>query len=786
MKLGFVLGYGGSMIGTLKEVLEEIKREMNIEYEIIPTNIRERKDPEKIEECDAILIYTSKEEYDEVISRASSKGAKVFGVDSPHAHLSNVSPQEVFLAAKYLRLGGKENLRALCLLMLKSLGENVEVPPPVEIPWEGIYHPKYGTFFSVQEYSAKYPLWDMPRVGILFYRSDYVYGRTWVLDALISELESLGLGVLPVFTYGFKDERMGIKGTSYAIKTFFLQEGKPNIDVMINLTSFFVVDHGRSVEWAKEGYKETEEQGILIRLGVPIIQPIIMYYKSPEEWRKDEKGISPFSLVYRVCMPEVDGAIGPIVIAGSRVRESGEKELIPIQEQIRYLARRALHWIKLRRKRPEERKIAVILINPPCKNLEANVGVGLGLDVPESVVRFLRHLKALGYDVKDIPSSGEELIKIILERKAISEFRWTPVEEIVSKGGAIAFVDERTYMKWYEELPKEVKDRMREVWGDPSEVLKGKRKDLAGMVYKGRFVIPGVSFGNVLIIPQPKRGCAGPKCDGKVCKILHDPTIPPPHQWLAVYRWLSEVWGADLILHFGTHGYLEFLPGKGVGLSPSCWPQISIGEIPHLYVYAVSNPMEGVIAKRRGYATIVDHIYPPMSMGKGMEELERLLEEYDRAKSTGSEERLREIMKKIEEVANGEGIKGSGEELILEIRRRLHEVGETQINLGLHVFGDPPKGRKLAEYVATIMANDTSAFPSLRRTFAELLGLNYEELLERPEKVNEKYGISNETLLRKIQNSCVNVLERLLSKESPSEEEIVETIEEEIAKWKRQ
>jgi cobaltochelatase CobN len=247
----------------------------------------------------------------------------------------------------------------------------------------------------------------------------------------------------------------------------------------------------------------------------------------------------------------------------------------------RYVAKRVKRWIELRRKPPKERRIAIVLINPPCKGLEANVAVGMELDVPESIARLLHRLKELGYDVGDpsmLPKDGRELMRMIMERKAISDFRWTSVEDIVRRGGAAAFVDEEAYLKWFSELPDDVKERMVRDWGHPSDVLNGKvDKALVGMVYDRRFVVPGIRFGNVFITPQPKFGCAGPACDGKVCRILHDPTISPPHQWLAVYRWITRAFKADAIMHFGTHGYLEFRPGKGVGLSPSCWPEISIG-----------------------------------------------------------------------------------------------------------------------------------------------------------------------------------------------------------------
>jgi len=380
-------------------------------------------------------------------------------------------------------------------------------------------------------------------------------------------------------------------------------------------------------------------------------------------------------------MPEVDGAIEPIFIAGARMGSDGVKRYETYRPHAGYIARRVKKWIELRQKPPSERRIAIVLINPACEGLEANVGATIGLDSPESIAKLLHKLKELGYNVGDasrLPKDGNELIKMIMDRRAISEFRWTSVEEIVKRGGAIAFVDEKTYLEWFNELPEDVKKKMVKEWGHPSDVLNGKiNKQFIGMVYDHKFVIPGIKFGNIIIMPQPKPGCTGPACNGEVCKVLHDPTISPPHQWLALYRWITRIFKADVIIHFGTHGYLEFRPGKGVGLSPSCWPEISIDDVPHLYVYVVSNPMEGVIAKRRSYAEIIDHMYPPMAMAEVLEELELLLNQYAKAKQSGDFTRAEVAYKEMLEKArkNNVPIRGrSPEEVVEEVHRYLDMV----------------------------------------------------------------------------------------------------------------
>ncbi len=779
----FIIGYGGTMIPLLIEVLNELKNKYKYEYNIITPSKYSERNLELLKKSNVVLIYSQRlpDEVEEILNYIRGK-AKIIGVDENHSSLSNIDSSTVMLASTLLRLGGKRNIESLVLLMLRVSGyKDIYVPEPIEIPWHGIYHPKLGVYNSVEEYLKNYPYSNRPLIGILFYRGDWLYNRTIIVDKLVEKLENSGLGVIPVFTYGFRIAGFNTPSREDSIRKFFLLDDKPIIDLVINLTSFFLLEHGSSDKWVLEGYRTVHGVELLKKLNVPVIQALISYSKSPSEWIRDPKGVDYMTMVYRIIMPEVDGVVEPIMVAGSVIGSYGEKKLVPIEHQLDYLVSRVKKWVNLKHKKPWERRIAIILINPPCKGLEANVAVGLGLDVPESIVRFLRKLKESGYNVgEEIPRNGEELVKLILTRKAISEFRWTSVEEIVEKGGTVGFVDEKTYLEWFNELPREVRDKMIREWGNPVDVLKGRvDKVLAGMVYNGKFVVPGIRFGNIVLIPQPKRGCAGPRCDGRVCKILHDPTVPPPHQWLAVYRWITRVFKADVVIHFGTHGYLEFLPGKSVGLSPSCWPQITLDDVPHLYVYVVSNPMEGVVAKRRSYAVLIDHMYPPMKHVDVLNDVEQLLSQYVHAVNMGDKARAEIIYKQLLDKARENNIPlpkdlDDRDKIIELVHRHIHMVKNTYVNMGLHILGQPPESpRRLAEYILVILSNDTPLSPSLRRVFSEYLGLDYDDLARNPLKFNTKYGLLNSQLLRKLDELIVCSLEAILAENEYIDENIV-------------
>jgi len=773
MQLTFIIGYGASMLSVLSNILKEESSNLNFEYLAINANNIDSVDEDlinKIQQSDIIFLYA--DAINERIEKAikDSKARIIVSASDTLSYLSKGDISMLNKAIEYFKVGGEHNLRNLVRFLMKCMGYNIEVDEVKYIPWHGIYHPKLGLFTKTDEYLKIYD--RRPLVGILIHRTYWLYGNLKHFNVLIEALECEGLGVLPVFTHGWKDPLLNTPSKEDTIKEFFIFNGKSVVDAVINLTYFFLLDHGKW--WNEDVNVESYGVELLKKLNVPIIQPCFSSSQSVDEWLNSEQGLDYLSQVWTIVMPEVDGLIEPIYIAGSK--EVGDiRPFEPYTEHARYIAKRVRKWIELKRKKPENRKIAIILINPPCKNLESSVAIGMGLDVPESVARLLNKLKKIGYKVDNPPKDGNELIKIILERKAISEFRWTSVEEIVLKGGAVDFVDLETYMSWFNELPESVKNEMIKTWGKPEDVLSGKvKKELVGMVYENKFVIPGIVFGNVFITPQPKFGCAGSRCDGKVCKILHDPKIPPPHQWLAVYRWITRVFKADVIIHFGTHGYLEFRPGKGVGLSINCWPEISIDDVPHVYVYNVSNPMEGVIAKRRGYALIVDHMYPPMAMADVLDELDSLISQYYKAKQAGDDVRARVIYKEIMKKARELNISGDVE----RIHRYVESIRNTQIEMGLHIFAHP---RLMAEYIATIMANDTYDYPSIRRVIAEYIGLNYDEIRSKPNEIN-KFGLTNSEILSILHKIAVETIKELIEKNIDSDEEIIDILNKNISK----
>ncbi len=710
---------------------------------------------------DLIFFYRSSGEavWDELENTVKQldKPVVCLGHDPVFWLLSTLPLEIIDKCNTYVVYGGAGNFaQMLNYLAANTLGLHVDYKEPFAHPWEGIYHPAAPHHFdNLKDYLDWYKPREAPTIGILFARGYWVNDNIAVEELLIKLFEAQGYNVIPAFCYSFQDADLGTRGSAGVVRDFFFNsKGKPVINAMVKLISFFLESkRGKDLH-----EKDVAAEGVelLKRLGVPIFQPAVSYYRTIEEWTADSQGLSN-EISWSISMPEFEGVIEPLFIGG--IGENDDQEFRdPLQERCRRLVNRVANWIRLAEKPVKERKAAFILHNNPCASVEATVGGGANLDTLESVARILQQMQQKGYAV-EIPADGKELIDNIMDHKAISEFRWTTTDEIVNKGGALKLVPVEEYGAWFDTLSPQIRKRVVSAWGKPpGEELNGVP---AAMVYEGKILVTGVQYGQAVICVQPKRGCAGSKCDGRVCKILHDPDIPPPHQYMATYRFIEHDFQADVIIHVGTHGNLEFLPGKGAGLSKDCYPDLGIGGMPHLYIYNADNPPEGVIAKRRSYATLVDHMQTVMTEGglyDELAELDRYLEEYEKAKvADPARAHMLEHMI-IEEIKNTNLDKqisvGNGPGNIAEIIEKTHGIlsiiRNTQIQDGMHIFGQLPKGERKIAFINSILRFDAGQDVSLRRSISALMGLELAELIANPSNFSLQHGKSHGALLEEI------------------------------------
>lgn len=716
--------------------------------------------PKKIPEAisamktsDVVLLYLHSEPFWEQIKPDLKEvGTAVplitVGDDPSYWAFSSVDPQIIRTCQKYFMYGGGENFKNLIWYLKKSLfNENLPVTDPIEIPFQGIYHPDVPTHFTDTPsyrtwYSRTHP--DRPWVGILFSRLSWTSKNTAIEDTLIRSLEQHGMNVIAAFSYGVRDDSVGSIGIAGVIRQFFMDTNGCCIDALVKLI-MTPVGPLTEPEFNENGFFSGVD--LYKKMNVPIFHPIISSYLTLAQW-EESPGLKN-DVAWGVTMPEFEGEIEPIFIGARSSEASAELSSHPVPDRCEKIAQRVKNWITLSKKPVHERKVAFILNNNPCASVEANVGAASHLDSLESVARILQRMQQAGYSITP-PVDGKELITNILEHKAISEFRWTTVEDIVAKGGTLTLMGMETYLPYFRCLPHPVQEKVIKTWGEAPGL---------GMVHEEKILITGVRYGNATISVQPKRGCYGARCDGEVCKILHDPECSPPHQYLATYYYLSTIFGADVLVHVGTHGNMEFLPGKGVGLSQECFPDVAIGTIPHLYIYNADNPPEGTIAKRRTYATLVDHMQTVLTQGglyEELEEIENLLNQYETAKNDPARAHALQhmLLDAIEAAHLDKDMHLSPDTPLADIVAKAHEalskIRNTQIQNGMHIFGEIPQGDKRLDFINSIIRFDSGEL-SPRRIIASIVGLDLSELLTNQNKYSDEHGASNGALLERLE-----------------------------------
>ena len=597
--------------------------------------------------------------------------------------------------AAYCKAGTVNDLANAARYLLHRAGVLAEAPAAAGQPiLSGIYHAESPQLWHEV---ASYLAWmkgritapddrEPPIVAILFDRNAWLGGETEIVDACIQHLESAGFAPMPMFCDW---EGVAPLGAPDNPLRRFLDGCGERLAAVWNLAVVF--------------RREAQTPGgPFAGHDVPVFQLVRHWSGSAAEWRNDAQGLSPMMLSFSLSRPEMLGCIDPTVIACSpRVDEGTEDERRIVQlldDQLTRLTSRTRAWVELRHKANADKRIAIMLHNPPCKSIEATIGNAAALDALQSVVDLLHRLHTARYQVSDIPADGRALLDLILTHKAISEFRWTSVEEIVAKGGVLAEIDEATFRADFDRQPEAIRRAVDEAWG----VFPGK-----SMVHhpdgpEPTLIVTGLSFGNVFVMTDPKRGCWGPRCDGEVCRILHDPAIAPSHQWLATFWWLQR--HVDALIMMGTEGPLEFLPGKRTGLSETCFPNISLGNLPVIYPYLMSVTGEGMMAKRRGRAVIVDHLSAPVAradtLGNRWDTLEELLRQYRSATAGARRDALRETLRS-ELTGMGQAVEDD-EALGLAIEllpRRLDALRRRMLSTRLHVLGRAPGEEDTLRYI---------------------------------------------------------------------------------------
>jgi magnesium chelatase subunit H len=602
-----------------------------------------------------------------------------------------------FLTLQYWLAGSEQNIANMVRLLLdryadgprRSLRGVAKAAAPVEYADIGVYHPRIKD--RIAETMDRLPAVTNEKgtVGLLLLRSYLLAGNSGHYDGVISAFEAKGLRVIPVFASGL-DQRP-------AIERFFMSDGCCVVDAVVSLTGFSLV--------GGPAYNDSKAaEDILARLDVPYLSAHPVEFQTLEQWGASDRGLMPVESTIMVAIPELDGAAGPMVYGG---RSDGASvpctgceracifagseiggEMHVCSERADMLASRTARLVAMRRSKRWDRKVAIVLFNFPPN--AGNTGTAAFLSVFESLYRTLTAMKRKGYQV-DVPIDADALRERIVVGNAARFGADANVHVRIPAG------DHIRSEKWLREIEVQ--------WGPAP----GKQQSDGSSIF-----VLGERFGNVFVGIQPAFGY-----EGDPMRLLFEQGFAPTHAFSAFYRWLREDFGAGAVLHFGTHGALEFMPGKQAGLSGACWPDRMIRDLPNLYLYASNNPSEGTIAKRRSAATLISYLTPPIAhagLYKGLVELKTSITRWRGLPPEDSDERtslaaLIQAQANALELAQAEPAWIDQASAVGKLSEAVLELEYTLIPHGLHVVGEAPSAEQRIEMLQAVADASHGARP---------------------------------------------------------------------------
>ncbi|WP_273820683.1 cobaltochelatase subunit CobN [Pseudomonas asplenii] len=631
------------------------------------------------------------------------------GDDRPDPELSalgNVPAAEAERLWHFLRQGGLGNaLQLFNCLASTWLGRDYSWHEPRALPRTAIYHPRV-VDAQLADWRTDWQA-DQPVAALLFYRSHLQAANTAFVDVFCQRLQAAGLNPLPIAVASLKEP------ACLATVEDWLDE--VSAAVILNTTGFA---------------QSTPEAPHLrpFRRDIPVIQAICAQDNEPG-WQASEQGLGPRDLAMHIALPELDGRIisRPISFKDLAWRsERSQSDVVCYRaqpERMDFVAELARRWVDLARLDNGAKRIALVLANYPTR--DGRIGNGVGLDTPAAALNILRALQAQGYPVAELPESGTGLIQALLGGVSndLDSLDLRPCRQ------SLALAE---YQALFEQLPEANRQAVLARWGQPEN---------DPMCRDGRMMVAGLRLGLTFVGIQPARGY---QVDPSA--VYHDPDLVPPHGYLAFYFWLRHRYGAHGVIHVGKHGNLEWLPGKGVGLSQHCWPDALLGPLPNIYPFIVNDPGEGAQAKRRTQAVIIDHLMPPLTRAETygpLRDLELLADEYYEAQLLDprrARELQRDILKLVRETQIDRelqldaGLDSDADAAIWlpRLDTYLCDLKESQIRDGLHVFGESPQGRLRIDTLLALLriprGDGRGARSSLLRALAKAFELGFDPL----------------------------------------------------------
>ena len=578
-----------------------------------------------------------------------------------------------------------DNLRRLLgYTAVKYLGRDGKIEPPQEIDRDGLYHPDHAELFPSAD---AFLIWnrsraktasDQPRLLIAVHGTHLFFQQPRVVDALIREAEKQGAiaaAILDGRAKSYEDQAVAF-----------------GAHAMIHTCHSF------------------DSSALRRQLDIPHLHSIFIRNQSIAQWQASVEGLSSSELGFHVIGQELIGGIEPQVTAGTTAGQGSDEAFQPIPERVEHLIRRALAQARLAQTPPQEKKVAIIYYDREMGKGELMRGssTGMHMNGPRSLLRVLTKMQEHGYAIRPLPQHEDELLSWMTDRGRLIGV-WAPAElDRLARRGAPLLIPAEKYQAWYEQkVPADRRRQVEERWGQaPGKFMVWENK---GRKY---LVLPRIELGNVILLPQPLRGEVHGKQEAN--SQSHDKASTPPHNYLATYFWLEQEFGADALVHFGTHGSEFALPGKPNGLAQRDWPDIIMGRMPNFNPWIIENMVESSPVRRRVYGTLISHLSPPIvdaGLSDELANLHDMIDKWSTLEEGALKARFRdEITQQVQQchldvdlklVIPAEGLLADAE--IQKASDYLHDIQEETTPTSLHVFGEPPRKDLLIPYLVNIL-----------------------------------------------------------------------------------
>lgn len=662
---------------------------------------------------------------------------------------SELSRETNILILSYFQAGGIKNYENLIRFLCNKIAGIDCTYDPASFPIRnGIYKLPEG--MTEEAYKASIVASKKPVIGILIHFHSIQNKQLEHIDALIESIRNHDCIPYAIYTNVSPSEDGNQGGLRADLKQYMLQDNHSVVQSIIVTTG-----HSLSILSAPGCGMEAVSDSVFEILGVPAIHALVTNY-SYEQWKESIRGMDSMYLG-NVYTGEYDGQLITVPFACmEEVQTEVGIDIVwkPIKERVDKIVRLAKNWALLSKIPMAEKKVAIILHNmPPRADM---IGCAYGLDTPESVFNIVEILKENGATLDYDFASGKEIIDKITE-SVTNDGRFSSNEELLNKASSIAYPHE--WDDWFKELDNKVQEELRRDWGDaPGEF----------MAIDDKILVPCIINGNVLIGLQPPRAL-----EEKAEECYHSTDIVCPYQYIAFYRYVEKVFGANVIIHVGTHGTIEWLPGKEIGLSNTCYPDIAIGDLPNIYPYIIDVPGEGAQAKRRTAAAVIDHLIPSMKEAGVYGELEtidELISQYYHAKQNENgkiDTLIDEIWKTAcdnyldkDLAITKEQMKDNPENVMEKLHLWVSEIKCSEIKDGLHIFGKVPQNERLRNMVRLLVRVANGEIPSIRESLAILYNKDIDELIDHPNICDEN-GITNAMFIEKLDDLGRDLFEAL-------------------------